>query len=46
MTWAAGFREIRSFEYNADQQLIDQIPSAVELLAKPVIFALRAQRPH
>jgi SAM-dependent methyltransferase len=46
MTWAAGFREIRSFEYKADQQLIEQIPSAAELLDKPVILALRAQRPH
>ena len=46
MTWDAGFREIRSFEYKADQQLINQIPSACELLAKPVIFALKAQRPH
>jgi SAM-dependent methyltransferase len=46
MTWTAGFLEIRSFEYKADQQLIDQIPSAAELLAKPVIFALKAQRPH
>lgn len=46
MAWDAGFREIRSFEYKADQQLIDQIPSAAELLAKPVIFALRAQRPR
>jgi SAM-dependent methyltransferase len=45
MTWDAGFRKIRSFEYKADQQLIDEIPSAAELLAKPVIFALRAQRP-
>lgn len=45
MTWDAGFREIRSFEYQADQQLIDQIPSAAELLAKPVIFALKARRP-
>ena len=45
MTWAAGFREIRSFEYKADQQLIEQIPTAAELLDKPVILALRAQRP-
>jgi len=46
MTWAAGFREIRSFEYKGDQQLIEQIPSATELLDKAVILALRAQRPH
>jgi SAM-dependent methyltransferase len=46
MTWDAGFREIRSFEYKADQELIDQIPQAAGLLAKHVIFALRAQRPH
>jgi len=46
MTWAAGFREIRTFEYRADQQLIDQIPTAAELLDKPVILALRAQRPR
>jgi malonyl-CoA O-methyltransferase len=45
MTWDAGFREIGSFEYKADQRLIEEIPSAAELLAKPVIFALRAQRP-
>jgi SAM-dependent methyltransferase len=46
MTWDAGFRDIHSFEYNADQKLIEQIPSAAELLNKRVIFALRAQRPH
>jgi SAM-dependent methyltransferase len=46
MTWAAGFREIDSFEYRADQQLIQEIPSAADLLNMPVIFALRAQRPH
>jgi SAM-dependent methyltransferase len=45
MTRAAGFREIRSYEYKADQQLIQQIPSAAELLDKPVIFALQARRP-
>jgi hypothetical protein len=46
MTWAAGFREIQWFEYAADQQRIDQIPQAADLLGKPVIPALRAQRPH
>ena len=46
LTWAAGFREIQSFEYSADQELVTRIPQAVELLGKPVILALRAQRPH
>ena len=46
MTWAAGFREIQTYEYEADQQLIDQIPSAAELLNQRIIFALRAQRPQ
>jgi SAM-dependent methyltransferase len=46
MTSAAGFREIQSFEYAGDQELITQIPSAAELLGKPVILALKAQRPR
>jgi hypothetical protein len=46
MTWAAGFREIQSFEYAGDLDLIAQIPNAAELLGKPVILALKAQRPH
>jgi SAM-dependent methyltransferase len=45
VTWSAGFREIRAFEYSGDQQLIDQMPQAADLFAKPVILALRAQRP-
>jgi SAM-dependent methyltransferase len=46
MIWGAGFREIQSFEYAGDQGLVAQIPKAAELLGKPVILALKAQRPH
>lgn len=46
MATAAGFREIQSFEYFGDKQLIAQIPKAVELLNKPVILAVKAQRPR
>lgn len=46
MTWAAGFREIQSFEYSGDQELIARIPQAADLSGKPVILALKAQRPH
>ncbi len=46
MTWAAGFREIQSFEYSGDDELVTRIPQAAELLGKPVIFALKAQRPY
>lgn len=38
----AGFRDIETFEYRADRKLIDEIPSAADLLDKPVILALRA----
>lgn len=38
----AGFRDIEGFEYKGDRQLIEEIPSAADLLDKPVILALRA----
>jgi len=46
MTRAAGFREIQSFEYRGDAELVTRIPQAAELLGKTVIFALKAQRPR
>jgi SAM-dependent methyltransferase len=46
MTKTAGFREIKSFVYTGDQELVAQIPKAAELLRKPVILALKSQRPH
>lgn len=45
-TWTAGFRAIQSFEYAGDQELVTRIPQAAELLGKPVILALKAQRPR
>jgi SAM-dependent methyltransferase len=46
MTRAAGFGEIQCFEYRGDAALVTRIPQAAELLGKPVIFALKAKRPH
>jgi SAM-dependent methyltransferase len=43
---AAGFREIQCFVYTGDQELVTGTPQAAELLGKPVILALKAQRPH
>jgi hypothetical protein len=45
MTGPRASEKIRWFEYWADQQLVNQIPTAVELLDKPAIVALRAQHP-
>jgi malonyl-CoA O-methyltransferase len=42
MTRDAGFCDIETFEYRADNELIQEIPSAADLLDKPVILALRA----
>jgi SAM-dependent methyltransferase len=46
MARAAGFRDIQSFEYHGDAELVARIPKAAELLGKPVILAWKAQRPH
>jgi SAM-dependent methyltransferase len=46
LTWSAGFREVRSFVYSGDAELVTRIPQAAELLGKPVILALKAQRPY
>lgn len=42
----AGFRDPDHFEYKADRQLIDEIPSAEGLLNRRVILAIRARKPN
>ena len=38
-----GFREVEYFEYKADPELIQWVPSVAELLGRNTLFALRAR---
>jgi hypothetical protein len=39
-----GFREVEYFEYKADPELIQWVPSVAELLGRNTLFALRARK--
>ena len=43
---AAGLAHIETFEFSGDRGLVRAIPSAADLLDRPVIFALRARKPE
>ena len=43
---AAGFVQVETFEFSGDRNLVRAIPSAHDLLDRPVIFALRARKPE
>jgi SAM-dependent methyltransferase len=45
MASIAGFCDVQYFEYRADPELIQRVPSATELLDRNILFALRARKP-
>lgn len=42
--WDAGFRNLESTEYAADQRLVDEVPRAAKYLDRPLLLLVQAQR--